>query len=129
MPSLMDEIVAGTVFNRIGWLYSAVAVHDPTPVHVIVGFTLGHISGLRGIKEPPMAIEHKAKALQLINARMEDPEQATSDGSIGAVIHIAAYEVLLQIKTANRSDNLSADRLQPQRVCLAHERHTSDGFC
>ena len=89
----MDEIVTGKVFHRIGWLYSCVAVHDPTPAHVILGFTLGHIAHLRGLEEPPMAIEHKAKGLKLITARMEDPDQATSDGSIGAIVNIAGYEV------------------------------------
>lgn len=94
MPSLMDEIVTGTVFHRIGWLYSSVANHDPTPFHTIVGFTLGHIAMLRGMDEPRRAIEHKDKSLQLINCRLADPRQAASDASIGAIANIAAYELI-----------------------------------
>lgn len=89
----MDEMVAGTNFHRIGWLYSCVAVHDPTPISVILGFTLAHIAQCHGSKEPPLAIEHKNKALQLIKQRMEDPVEALSDGTIGAVVNIAGYEV------------------------------------
>jgi hypothetical protein len=93
MPSIMDEMVAGTNFHRIGWLYSCVAVHDPTPVHVILGFTLAHIAHCHGEKEPPLAIEHKNKAIQLINARMTNPVEALSNNTIGAVVNIAGYEV------------------------------------
>ena len=95
MPSLMDEIVTGSVFHRLGWLYSCVAAHDPSPVHVILGFTLGHMANLRGMVEPVAATEHKAKALELINKRMKSPEKATSDESIGAIVNIAGYEVRL----------------------------------
>jgi hypothetical protein len=94
MPSLMDEVVTGTVFNRLGWLYSAVAVHDPKPAHVILGFTLGHLAGLRGIKEPPLAIEHKNRAFELISQRMSDPELAISDDNIGAVVNVAGWELI-----------------------------------
>jgi hypothetical protein len=93
MPSLMDEIVTGKVFHRIGWLYSCVAVHDPTPVHVILGYTIGHIASLRGIEEPALATEHKNKAIKLLHARMADPEQCCSDGLIGAVVNFAGWEV------------------------------------
>ena len=93
MPSLMDEIVTGKVFNRIGWLYSSVAVHDPTPVHVILGYTLGHIASLRGMEEPPLAIEHKQKAIKLLHARMVDPVQGYSDELIGAILNFAGWEV------------------------------------
>lgn len=93
MPSLMDEIVTGKVFHRLGWLYSAVAIHDPTPVHVILGYTLGHIASLRGIDEPALAIEHKSKAIKLLHARMADPAQCYSDGLIGAIVNLAGWEV------------------------------------
>ena len=72
----MDEMVAGTNFHRLGWLYSCVAIHDPTPLHTVLGFTLAHIAQCRGMKEPPLAIEHKHKAVQLMNERMSDPEKA-----------------------------------------------------
>ena len=93
MPSLMDSIVTGKTFHRIGWLYSAVAVHDPTPVHVILGYTLGHVASLRGLEEPPQALEHKSKAIKLLHHRMEDPEQCYSNGLIGAIVNFAAWEV------------------------------------
>ena len=89
----MDEEVTGVVFNRIGWLYSCVTIHDPTPVHAVLGFTLAHLSQCYGVQEPPLAIEHKSKALQLINARMKDPVEATSNANIGAVVNLAANEV------------------------------------
>ncbi|MCJ1474952.1 hypothetical protein MMC13_003612 [Lambiella insularis] len=94
MPSIMDEMVTGTNFHRIGWLYSCVAVHDPTPVHVILGFTLAHIAQLHGTNEPPLAIEHKQQALKLIKERMEDPVEAVNDGSIGSVVNIVGYELV-----------------------------------
>ncbi|MCJ1398172.1 hypothetical protein MMC11_001369 [Xylographa trunciseda] len=94
MPSIMDDMVAGTNFNRLGWLYSRVAAHDPTPIHVILGFTLGNLAQMRGTKEPPLAIEHKQKALKLITDRMQDPIEAISDSSIGAVLNIAGYELI-----------------------------------
>ena len=94
MPSIMDDMVAGTNFNRLGWLYSRVAAHDPTPIHLILGFTLGNLAQMHGTKEPPLAIEHKAKALKLITDRMKDPIEAISDRSIGAVLNIAGYELI-----------------------------------
>ena len=93
MPSLMDEIVAGTVFRRLGWLYASVAIHDPTPVNVIIGFTASHVANLGGKTEPPFATEHKAKAIALLNQRIEDPAEALSDRTLGAIVHIAAWEV------------------------------------
>ena len=94
MPSIMDDMVVGTNFNRLGWLYSRVAAHDPTPIHVILGFTLGSLAQMHGTKEPPLAIEHKQKALKLITDRMKDPVEAISDPSIGAVLNIAGYELI-----------------------------------
>ncbi|MCJ1377925.1 hypothetical protein MMC17_001021 [Xylographa soralifera] len=94
MPSIMDDMVAGTNFNRLGWLYSRVAAHDPAPIHVILGFTLGNLAQMHGTKEPPLAIEHKQKALKLITDRMKDPVEAISDPSIGAVLNIAGYELI-----------------------------------
>lgn len=93
MPQIMDEVVTGVVFNRIGWLYSCVTAHDPTPAHALLGFSLAHLSQCYGVREPPLAIEHKAKALQLITARMKDPIEATSNANIGAVVNLAANEV------------------------------------
>ena len=93
MPSIMDEMVAGTNFHRLGWLYSCVAVHDPTPLHTVLGFTLAHIAQCRGMKEPPLAIEHKHKAVQLMNERMSDPKKAMSNDTIGGIVNLAAYEV------------------------------------
>ena len=83
----------GKTFHRLGWLYSAVAIHDPTPVHVILGYTLGHIASLRGLEEPPQAIEHKSKAIKLLNHRMADPKQSYSDELIGAIVNFAGWEV------------------------------------
>ncbi|MCJ1387697.1 hypothetical protein MMC18_000540 [Xylographa bjoerkii] len=94
MPSIMDDMVAGTNFNRLGWLYSRVAAHDPTPIHVILGFTLGNLAQMHGTKEPPLAMEHKQKALKLITDRMKDPIESISDPSIGAVLNIAGYELI-----------------------------------
>ena len=94
MPSIMDERVTGTNFHRVGWLFSCVAVHDPTPLYVILGFTLAHIAQCHGVKEPPIAIEHKNKALQLITERMNHPVEAVSNGLIGAVVNIAGYELV-----------------------------------
>ncbi|MCJ1284197.1 hypothetical protein MMC26_003528 [Xylographa opegraphella] len=94
MPSIMDDMVAGTNFKRLGWLYSRVAAHDPTPIHVILGFTLGNLAQMHGTKEPPLAIEHKQKALKLITDRVKDPVEAISDPSIGAVVNIAGYELI-----------------------------------
>ena len=98
MPSLMDEVVTGTVFRRVGWLYANVAVHDPTPVHVILGFTAGHLANLRGRPEPAFATEHKSKAIQLINERINDPAEALSDGTIGAIVNVAGWEVNMMHK-------------------------------
>ncbi|MCJ1419165.1 hypothetical protein MMC32_005518 [Xylographa parallela] len=94
MPSIMDQMVAGTNFHRLGWLYSRVAAHDPTPIHVILGFTLSNLAQRHGTKEPPLAMEHKQKALKLITDRMKDPVEAISDPSIGAILNIAGYELI-----------------------------------
>jgi hypothetical protein len=89
----MDEMVAGTCFHRLGWLYSAVSVHDPTPAPLILGLVLKHLANCHGLEEPPLAMENKAKALQLINERMEDPVRSLSEEAIGSVVNIAALEV------------------------------------
>ena len=89
----MDEIVAGTVFRRLGWLYANVAIHDPTPVHIIIGFAASHVANLSGKSEPAFATEHKSKAIKLLNQRIEDPAEALSDRTLGAIVHIAAWEV------------------------------------
>ena len=90
---VFTNAVLGKTFHRLGWLYSAVAIHDPTPVHVILGYTLGHIASLRGLEEPPQALEHKSKAIKLLNHRMADPKQSYSDELIGAIVNFAGWEV------------------------------------
>jgi hypothetical protein len=92
-PSLMDQQVAGTIFKRIGWMYSCVAVHDPTPEHAILGFMLAHMARCRGEDEPRLAMVHKHKACQLITNRLADPIEAITDGSIGAIVNLAAFEL------------------------------------
>ena len=92
-PRAFDLYVAGTDFHRVSWLYSELAAHDPEPLHVCIGFALRHMAQLRGQKEPPLAIEHRAKALRAINKRLDDPNDAVSDACIGAVINLAGHEV------------------------------------
>ena len=92
-PRAFDLFAAGTDFHRVSWLYSEVAAHDPEPLHVCIGFSLRHMAQLRGQKEPPLAIEHRNKALHAINKRLEDPKGGISDASIGAVINLAGHEV------------------------------------
>jgi hypothetical protein len=48
---------------------------------------------LRYVEEPPLAFEHRAKALQTINKRLQDPQKAGSNANIGAVINLAGHEV------------------------------------
>lgn len=54
---------------------------------------LRHMARLRYVQEPPLAFEHRSKALQTINKRLQDPQKAGSDANIGAVINLAGHEV------------------------------------
>ena len=92
-PGRMDELVTGRSFNRIGFGFSCFAVHDPTPLHAILGSNIAHMARLRGIQEPPSAITHKAKALQMIHQRIENPWESTSDATLGGVMCLAGCEV------------------------------------
>ena len=89
----MDEQIMGTNFHRLGWVYSRIVVHDPSPVHVILGYTLAHMARCHKREEPSLAFEHKQKALEIINARMNDPVLAMSNDAIGGVASFAALEV------------------------------------
>lgn len=135
MPSLMDSIVTGKTFHRIGWLYSAVAIHDPTPVHVILGYTLGHIASLRGLEEPPQALEHKSKAIKLLHHRMADPEQCYSNGLIGAIVNFAGWEVItLPVPPSSSTKMLTfffeiADMCKSKSLCYAYEWIRKNRYC
>jgi hypothetical protein len=65
------KIAAGTVFDHLDPIGSAVAVHDIPHTHIILGFTLDYIASLRGINEPTAAIEHRERAFNLIQDRWE----------------------------------------------------------
>ena len=93
MPSLMDAGAADTDFRRMGYLYTRVAVHDSTPTHTIMYLLLPSIARLYGLPAPPERFEHQSKALRLIKERMDDPEKAMSNDTIGAVVNLAAHEV------------------------------------
>ncbi|CAD6444120.1 ea3d2b18-cb24-4b93-b1b5-6dacfd42c220 [Sclerotinia trifoliorum] len=92
--SCMDQETTGTDFGRVGWLYSRVSWLDPEPAHIVMGFNIQHMARLHGQKEPPIAIKHKTEAMRVINKRLNDPAQALSDGSIGAVANFTGHELL-----------------------------------
>ena len=88
----MDNEAAKTNFHRVGYLYSKVAPLDPTPQDVVLGFTIENFARCRGEPEPAVAVAHKAKAMRLISKRLEDPKEALSDASIGAVACLTSHE-------------------------------------
>ncbi|PQE18087.1 tachykinin family protein [Rutstroemia sp. NJR-2017a BVV2] len=92
--SCMDKEAASVDFARVGWLFSRVMILDPDPYNVVVGFTIHHMSRLHGREEPAVAIKHKIEGMRLINARLGDPEEAISDGNIGAVANFTSHELL-----------------------------------
>ncbi|KAM3083841.1 hypothetical protein ACMFMG_002049 [Clarireedia jacksonii] len=92
--SCMDKEAASIDFARVGWLFSRVILLDPDPYNVIMGFTIHHITRLHGKEEPAVAIQHKIEGMRLINSRLGDPEQAVSDGNIGAVANFTSHELL-----------------------------------
>ncbi|PQE15747.1 peroxisomal catalase protein [Rutstroemia sp. NJR-2017a BBW] len=92
--SCMDKEAASVDFARVGWLFSRVMILDPDPYNVVVGFTIQHMSRLHGKEEPAVAIKLKMDGMHLINARLCDPEQATSDENIGAVANFTSHELL-----------------------------------
>lgn len=89
----MDTEAAKTNFNRVGYLYSKVAPLDLTPQDVVLGFTIENYARCRGQPEPAVAIAHKARAMQLISKRLENPRRALTDASIGAVACLTSHEV------------------------------------
>ncbi|KAJ8069035.1 hypothetical protein OCU04_002709 [Sclerotinia nivalis] len=84
----------GTDFGRVGWLFSRVSWLDPEPAHIVMGFNIQHMARLHGQQEPPIAIKHKTEGMRVINKRLNDPAQALSDGSIGAVANFTSHELL-----------------------------------
>ncbi|EDO00848.1 predicted protein [Sclerotinia sclerotiorum 1980 UF-70] len=92
--SCMDKETTGTDFGRVGWLYSRVSWLDPEPAHIVMGFNIQHMARLHGQQEPPIAIKHKTEGMRIINKRLNDPAQALSDGSIGAVANFTSHELL-----------------------------------
>ena len=95
MTRILDLNALGVDFHRLSFLYKVISLYDPEPYHVILGFALGSIASKTQGRHSPVAIDHKTKAIQQISRRLQDPAQAASNETIGAVISYACHEVRL----------------------------------
>jgi Fungal specific transcription factor domain len=60
----------------------------------------------KDLKSPPLYLLHKRHALVAIQKRLNDPAQATSDGTIAAITLLAGYEVRC-LNHTSRFDDLN----------------------
>jgi hypothetical protein len=61
--------------------------------HGVLAYSAAHLSRIRGLPVPPLAIMHNMKAIQVINNLLEDPSMMTSDAAIAGVLRLVSMEV------------------------------------
>lgn len=69
------------------------AVSEPILLLSTVNFAALHLERRQGRSSSPQILADKLEIIRLVNARLECPDEAVSDETIGAVAMLAAAEV------------------------------------
>lgn len=125
MTRVLDLNALGVHYHRFNYLYMIVAVHDPDPLHTILGFATAALARSKHEPEPASATHHRLLAIQKIQRRLETPSDASSNATIGAVSSYAFHEVCILSLTCTTSFRLNMIIVHPiptGRICSARER-------
>ena len=66
---------------------------DPMLFQATTNFAAVHLDFIRGRRNQPRTLSEKSKTIYMVNLRLQCPDQATTDSTIGAVAMLAAMEV------------------------------------
>lgn len=69
---------------------------DPILFLATLNFAAVHLDFVRGQCSNPRTLIHKVETIRLINARLQDPIEALTNTTIGAIIMLAGVEVRLR---------------------------------
>lgn len=73
------------------WMPYAVA--DPLLYRATLNFAAAHLDIMHGRQCSPRTMEQKGQIIELVKLRLQDPAEALSNPTIGAVAMLAAMEV------------------------------------
>ena len=71
----------------------SLAVHDAALFHTFLSHYIAAYNSRFQIGDPAESVQHRTRAIQIINDRLKNSDQALSDGNIAAVANMAVYEV------------------------------------
>jgi hypothetical protein len=71
----------------------SLAVHDAALFHTFMSHYVAAYNLRSSTGDPAESMQHRTEAIRIVNERLEDPQQALSDGNIAAVANLAIYEV------------------------------------
>jgi hypothetical protein len=82
------------VFDPIRDLYIPVDLSQVASVHGILAHSASHMAYLRQEKSNSLqALNHKMRAIQLVNEALNDPVRGVSDDIVSAVLRLLTFEV------------------------------------
>ena len=76
---------------RTIWIPSIIG--DPVLFQATTSFAAVHLDILEGHQSRPRALAQKCETIDMVNRRLQSPEDAITDSTIGAVAMLAAMEV------------------------------------
>ena len=83
----------GTGNNPLQKVWVPQAISEPALFLSTVNFAATHLDRAQGRSCSPQILADKIEIIRLLNARLERPDEAVSDETIGAVVMLAGVEV------------------------------------
>jgi hypothetical protein len=80
-------------FKPLETLCPTLMLLDPAAFHITLSAAAASLAHLKGLREDPKSVQHNAIAIRLLNERLRDQVRNVSDGTIAAVLKLAAIEV------------------------------------
>jgi hypothetical protein len=71
----------------------SLAVHDPALFHTFLSHYVAAYNSRFQIGDPAESVQHRTRAIQIINERLTNQDKVLSDGTIATVANMAVYEV------------------------------------
>jgi len=81
-----DDVPHKLIFRKL-------SLHNPVAFEAMLALASKHRALANGLDDTAQSLDHKFKAIQMINDRLDDPELAYQDETIYAVVTMSTVEV------------------------------------
>ncbi|UNI19494.1 hypothetical protein JDV02_005676 [Purpureocillium takamizusanense] len=90
--AMMFEDLPAATFNPVRDVWFPLDVSNAASFNVILAHSAAHIARMHGHTTSNEALKFKMEAIRIVASWMDDPQQASSDEVIAAVIRLLTYE-------------------------------------